>query len=421
MATVVEGTGFGAWLRRLVISGREAFRDLRDRIVHERSVRLMAVVGFLTFLMGVAVWLVERHAPTQGGDPSSYVNSFGKALYWMFISGTTTGYGDITPRTPAGRTLTVMIILSSMVLTSILTATIASWLVEKRLLEGKGMEKIITRDHLVICGWNFNGRQTLEGLYRDTRDSAEIVLINNLPEEQINELLYQFQRQGLRFVRGDFVHESVLHRANVGQATAVVILADGTINSGYQGADERTALCALAIKSINPGVKVCAELVDEDNVPHLRRAQVDHIVVLGEHNDFLLASAVTAPGVTLAIQELLNPQRGPLIQQAKVPQHLVDQDFAALRKHFREKKNALVIGVVSEEERGMALNDILSADLTAIDLFIKRQFEGMEEDYFFKGQAMKVRLNPPDSYKVHRNDWALLIAEAGTFSGGQGG
>jgi voltage-gated potassium channel len=423
MSKVLEHQGFSGWAREQAIRARETFRDIRDRLIHEPSVRLMAATGLLTFLLGIAVFFVERRAAFLAHQQNSkdWITNFGKAMYWLFISGTTTGYGDIIPHTGLGRGLTVLVILSSMVLTSVLTATIVSWFVEKRLLEGKGMEKVTWRNHIVICGWNAQGRTLLDIIYRDTRDSAQIVLVNNLEEEEVSELLFQFKRQGLRFVRGDFVHESVLQRANAGFARSAVILADGSIGSGYAKADERTVLCALALKSMNSGVKVCAEIVEEQNASHLKRAQVDQIVVIGGFDDYLLANAVTAPGVTAAVQELLNPWSGALIQQAKVPLQLVDQDFGALCRHFREKRGALVIGVVSEEERGMSLDDILSDDMSAIDLFIKRQFEGREGDYFSKGSAVKLRLNPPDNYKVQKNDLALLIEEmAESKAGGPG-
>ena len=413
--SVSEGAGIFNWVRKQYLTGRDLFRDFRERVLHEQSTYIMGVLALIVFALALSVWLAERHS----GPPdnrASWINSLGRAVYWMFITGTTTGYGDIIPHTEIGRALTVLIIMCSMVLTSILTATIASYFVEKRLLEGKGMEKVTWHNHIVVCGWNVNGREVIAGIYRETHDSTQIVLVNNLPEEDVTELLYLFSRQGLRFIRGDYVHESVLERANVALAASVIILADGAIANGYAGADERTVLCALAAKSMNPAVKVCAELVDENNVGHLRRAQVDHVVVLGEHDDFLLANAVTAPGVTLALQELLNPERGAAVQQSRIPAHLVDQDFAAVSRHFREKRGALVIGVMSEEARGMNLDDILSEDMSAIDLFIKRQFEGLEGDYFTKSGATKIRINPPDDYKIQRNDWALIITEG---SGGQ--
>jgi len=409
MVRVSEESGAREWLVRQAASLREEFRDFRDRVIHERSMRLMGVLALVVFILALVVWAVERAGTPPGAD--GRITSFGRALYWMFISGTTTGYGDLIPHTPLARAMTVAMILTSMILTSILTATIASWFVEKRLLEGKGMENITWKNHTVICGWNVNARPLIEAVYKGTMDGAELVLVNNLPDEEITELLYRYKRQGLRFVRGDFVHESILTRANVAHAKNVVILADGDVENGFKGADERTILCAMTVKSMNRAVRVCAELVDENNVSHLKRAQVDHIVVMAEHNDFLLSSSVIAPGVTLAFQELLDPDSGALIKQVKIPAQLVGKKFSDLSSHFKQKRNALVIGVVSEEERGMTLQDILSADMSGIDLFIKRQFEGMEDDYFVKKASTRVRLNPGDDYLLDKGDWALLIEE----------
>ncbi len=420
MKNVSNDSGIGSWIRKELILVREAFRDVKDRLSQAQSVRLMAALGLMVIMLSLVVWEFEKGpaAALTGDEASSRINSLGKAIYWAIISGTTVGYGDVTPRTPWGRGLTAALILCSMVLTSILTATIASWLVEKRIMEGRGMERVTWRGHIVVCGWNVNAKEIVEAIYRDTKDSARVVLINNLHEEEISEVVYLFKRQGLRFVRGDFTHENVLERANVIGADTVIILADGSVDAGFTGSDQRTVLCALALKSINPAIKVSAELVDEDNVPLLKRAQVDHIVVMGEYNDFLLANSVTSPGVTLAVQDLLNAERGSSIQEVRIPSNLVDQPFSELAHHFRDKRGAMVIGVVSKKEQGMSLDDILSDDMSAIDLFIKSQFQGMEEDYFSKGHSTKIRINPPDEYKVDKNDRALLIGAVEEAGGG---
>jgi voltage-gated potassium channel len=417
----LNGDELGSWWRKQWSAVRETIRDFQYRVLHEPAVRLMAGLGVIVFLLAMGVWQYEeRRMPADTKHPETYVTTLGKAIYFMFVSGTTAGYGDMTAKTGVGRALAISIILCGMVLTSLLTATIASWFVERRIMEGRGMEKIPWNGHVVLCGWNGRAKDVLAGIYRDSKDE-EIVLINNLPEDQINEILYQYKRQGLRFVRGDFVHESVLQRAAVAKARAVVILADDQKEQGYTGADQRTALCALVVKSMNPAIKVTAELVEEDNASHLQRAQVDHIILLGEHVDLLLSSSVTAPGVTLAIQDLLSPRRGPLIQQARIPGNLIEQTFAELAQYFREKRGALLIGIFSREEQGMSLDDILSEDMSAIDLFIKSQFEGLEHDYFSKASALKVRINPPDTYVIQKNDRALLILDPVEARGAQGG
>jgi len=383
---------------------RDNLAVLWDWVMHASSLRTISVIGVVLVILAMGVYEAEHTAP------GTKFHTLFDAVYWLVVTAATVGYGDIAPETVSGKALALGLIALSVVMMSLLTATIASWLVERRIMEGKGMERIGLKNHVVICGWNVNARNLVDSLVRSDTERDGVVLINELSEEVINEILYVYRAHVVKFVRGDFVHESVLDRANVRHARSVIILADGEVQTGFEKADERAVLAALTLKAMNPQITLVAELVNRENSSHLRRAGVQQIVVYGDNHDFLLASAVRAPGVTLAIQEILNPQQGRL-QQAPTPGALVEHEFREVRQHFREKQRALVIGVVSEEEHGVGLNDILSADMSAIDLFIKKQFEGLESDYFFKGKKTQVRLNPPDTYRLKKNDQVLFISE----------
>jgi voltage-gated potassium channel len=384
---------------------RDNLAVLWDWVMHASSLRTISVIGAILVILAMAVFEAEHQAP------GTKFHSLFDAIYWMVVTSATVGYGDIAPQTTSGKVLALGLIALSVVMMSLLTATIASWLVERRIMEGKGMERINLKNHVVVCGWNVNARNLLDSLVRSDSERDGVVLINELPEQEINEILYVYRAHLVKFVRGDFVRESVLDRGNVRHAKSVIILADGKVATGFEKADERAVLTALTLKSMNPNLTLVAELVNRENSAHLRRAGVQQVVVYGEHHDFLLASAVRSPGVTLAIQEILNPLQGNRLQQAPPPGALVEHEFREVRQHFREKQRALVIGVVSEEEHGVGLNDILSADMSAIDLFIKKQFEGLESDYFFKGKKTQVKLNPPDNYRLRKNDQVLFIAE----------
>jgi len=395
----------GAFFREQVRRTRDRVAVLWDWMMHASTLRTLSVIGVLLMVLAVAVFEAEHYVP------GTRFQSLFDAIYWLVVTSATVGYGDIAPQTTLGKTLALGLIGLSVVMMSLLTAAIASWLVERRIMEGKGMERIGLKNHVVLCGWNVNARNLVDALVRTDSERAGVVLVNELPEEEVNELLYVNRAHLVKFVRGDFVRESVLDRANIRHARSVIILADGKVETGFAKADERAVLAALTLKAMNPAITIVAELVNRENASHLRRAGVQHVVVYGENHDFLLAQAVRAPGVTLAIQEILNPSIGHLLQQVPTPGPLVDHEFAEVSRQFREKQRALVIGVVSEEEHGVGLTDILSADMSAIDLFIKKQFEGMESDYFFKGKKTRVRLNPPDNYRLKKNDQVLFLAE----------
>jgi voltage-gated potassium channel len=367
------------------------------------STRILAALGCLIFTLTVLVFFSERGVSGSGFD------NFRHALYWMVVTASTTGYGDITPKTRLGQTLTVFVIISSMIFVSIVTATIASKLVERRLLEGKGMNEVRMKGHLIICGFNHMANSLLDSIYRYAGHAPEIVLVNDLGEEAINEILYTYRDQDLKFVRGDFSQESVLERAGVRHAREMLILADGTIAQGFPRADERALLAALSARSLNPGIRIASELVHPDNRRHLERAGIDPIISYGEGHDFLLASSIVAPGICLAGKELLSTIPKAHLQQVKLPASLEGANFKKVREYFREHESAIAIGLVWEGESGFGLDDVLSEDLTLIDHFLKKQFEGIEHNFFKKEKKIEIKINPPDDFVASKSGWVLLL------------
>ncbi|MGN6219481.1 MAG: ion channel [Microbacterium sp.] len=79
----------------------------------------------LVFIASLAVLDAERHAP----DAS--ITTFGIAMWWSCVTVTTTGYGDYTPVTAAGRWVGVGLMLGGVALAGVITATLASWVVER--------------------------------------------------------------------------------------------------------------------------------------------------------------------------------------------------------------------------------------------------------------------------------------------------
>lgn len=79
----------------------------------------------LIFVAALAVLDVERSAP------GSNITTFGTALWWAFVTITTVGYGDFTPLTIMGRLIAGALMLGGIALLGVVTATIASWIVER--------------------------------------------------------------------------------------------------------------------------------------------------------------------------------------------------------------------------------------------------------------------------------------------------
>jgi len=83
-----------------------------------------ATTALLIFVASLAILDAERTAP------GAHITSFGDALWWALVTITTVGYGDLYPVTVTGRLIAAGVMLGGIGLIGVVTATLASWIVE---------------------------------------------------------------------------------------------------------------------------------------------------------------------------------------------------------------------------------------------------------------------------------------------------
>lgn len=118
----------------LSVLNRTSSRSLRGRVVTYASggTLLLVVCGAL------AITSAER------GQPASTIGNFGDGLWWAVTTLSTVGYGDTYPVTTTGRLVAVTLMLAGITLLGVVTATLASWLVE-RVSDANEVEQLATR------------------------------------------------------------------------------------------------------------------------------------------------------------------------------------------------------------------------------------------------------------------------------------
>ncbi|AWH94055.1 ion transporter [Dietzia lutea] len=67
----------------------------------------------------------------ERGAPGASIDSYGEALWWSAVTVTTVGYGDYSPVTAVGRAIAVGLMVAGIALLGVITATLASWIVER--------------------------------------------------------------------------------------------------------------------------------------------------------------------------------------------------------------------------------------------------------------------------------------------------
>ena len=110
---------------------------IRGRVV----IYTIAAAVLLVFVSSLAVLESEREAV----DP--HITDFGEAVWWSITTITTVGYGDLTPLTSTGRVIAVLLMIGGISLVGSITATLASWIVQ-RVADEQSADQTVTTAHV---------------------------------------------------------------------------------------------------------------------------------------------------------------------------------------------------------------------------------------------------------------------------------
>jgi voltage-gated potassium channel len=94
---------------------------IRGRVV----VYTVCGVVLLVYVASLAILDAERY------QQDSKITTFGDALWWSITTITTVGYGDLSPVTVYGRVIAVALMIGGISLVGVVTATLASWIVQR--------------------------------------------------------------------------------------------------------------------------------------------------------------------------------------------------------------------------------------------------------------------------------------------------
>lgn len=328
------------WLER-------AARFLRRENLH----RVLASLGLLSLVSAVALAWLEPDKP------------FTDWMWWSVVTLTTVGYGDITPSTIAGRFFGIVLMLLGIGILSTFTATIASFFVERKLKKDRGMGSTKLKDHIILCEWNRRAHEIVSEWRSDPRTAATpIVLLADIDRQPIDD-------ERFFFIRGE-VNEENLERANLAEASTVVILGDDRLEGNAR--DARVVLSTLTVESMRSDVYTIAELLREANVRHCERAHADEIIVSDEFSSRLIASAATDHGISKVLSELLSTRYGSELRHIPLPEELVGSEFLQSMERLKTTNRSIAVAVQRGDE---------------------------------------VKTNPPADYRLEAGDHLIVIAE----------
>ncbi|WP_342044373.1 ion channel [Bacillus sp. OTU530] len=197
---------------------------------------LLFVILYILVAAYIALWL----------EPQTF-KSYLTAVYWVFTTLATVGFGDYAPVTHLGKLFTILLYITGIALVSSIIGKIIEsvYLIEK--LKVGGNMKYTGKNHIILIGWSDKSKLAIQEILNSDK-TTDIVIIDNIEKAPIIE-------ERLFYVRGDATDQETLLRANFPKAKGVIIFADQTTQDSYATKDPllvdgKTLLIATAMTSI---------------------------------------------------------------------------------------------------------------------------------------------------------------------------
>ena len=253
--------------------------------------------------------------------------SFFDAAYWTVITCTTVGYGDITPQTPLGKLVSIILVTCGLGIYGYAAASLGGLLIEGRvkstLEEVFGLKKYEKRRHVVIIGWNPIAEEAANEL---TANGYDVVVV-----DESGEHVHEIRERGAVAVKGDALRETTLRNANAQDAAHVLI----ALND-----DSRTIMAVLLCKRLT-SARVVACINSREHVELARHAGADEVVSAATFGGRLLASAAFEPSVAKFLNDVSTAAFGYDVAELSAADAVIGKTLAA----FKEATGALVLAI----------------------------------------------------------------------------
>ncbi|XP_054166787.1 calcium-activated potassium channel slowpoke-like isoform X2 [Oppia nitens] len=277
------------------------------------SIRLAQLVSIV-----VSVWLTAAgliHLLENSGDPLEFANgnpiSYWECVYFLIVTMSTVGYGDIHCTTTLGRTFIVLFILVGL-------AVFASCIPEIIDLIGSrpkygGTFKSERRRHIVVCGhitYESVSHFLKDFLHEDREDvDVEVVFLHRKPPDLELEGLIKRHFTTVEFFQGSVMNPIDLNRVKVHDADACLVLA----NKYCQDPDAEDAaniMRVISIKNYSDDIRVIIQLMQYHNkayllnIPSWNWKRGDDVICVSELKLGFIAQSCLAPGFSTMMANL---------------------------------------------------------------------------------------------------------------------
>jgi hypothetical protein len=283
-----------AW--RSDASDPEHGQDSLARVVGE----LIIVVFVMIFVSASVIQIVEY---TGGHDLS-----FHDCVYFVVISTTTVGYGDIAPQTVLGKMYVSVCILFAISLIPVHTAKIVEILTIRNKYQTPFVVPPKSSAVLLVGDISLRRlRALIAELFHPCHGKRKLHVVILSPKAPDNDMeLFLRNRmftERLHYIQGSSAVDADLRRTDIDNLAACILFTN--IRENPKSEDEKTLLRALAVRNVSASIPLMAELATSDSKEHAFSAGVQYVICREDFRRGLLSRNTIAQGTSTLLANLL--------------------------------------------------------------------------------------------------------------------
>ena len=273
----------------------------------------------------------EKDAPDSG------IKSLSDSIWFMVITLSTVGYGDMTPLTLPGKMIGYIFVFGSLGVLGYLISTLSSkyqTMMEEKKLGFRGTD---FSDHVIFVGWNEFSRMVAVEIYHTNKKIAVVTH----KKDEIDLIYNQFGKDNTFVLFADYNDLDSLAKANVNDAAAVFISIPD---------DAQVLLYVLDFKKKYPNPQVVVSIENSKLKDTFKSVGVTYVIARNEIASKMVASYMFEPDVANLNYDLISSSRGQAdydMQEYEIREDnkYAGNDYLDVFIKMKKNYNAVIVGL----------------------------------------------------------------------------
>ncbi|RLN71750.1 hypothetical protein BBJ28_00026845, partial [Nothophytophthora sp. Chile5] len=288
----------------------------RSSLQQQASAAILTIVS-IVFTTAGALQATEACLQYCAGDARTCKCrnlSFPNLLYFVVVSISTLGYGDIYPVSTTGKFITAFIILFTFIVVPIQVNRIQATITSHTDYSSAYTEAKL-HPHVVLTGHVDADMLSVffgEFFHPSNLNWNERVVILNAspPKVEVNKVLNAYDNK-VQYIVGSPLLDEDLARAALSDASACYVLVNRSAKRP-QHADQCCALITIALRRGNPTCQIYAQVINSQNAATLLKMGASDVVVVGMLKFSVLGRSCQLRGLPTLMLNLLTQSHGDL-------------------------------------------------------------------------------------------------------------